>query len=84
MQKIPVIQCIIMENTLIKLTLHDETKKRAHDSQIVRAKENLKLSHGEMRFIFLYIDTGNKIFIYFRMAYVRLSPKIKTQQDLTS
>ena len=35
-----------MENTLIKLTLHDETKKRAHDSQIVRAKENLKLSHG--------------------------------------
>ena len=38
-------QCIIMENTLIKLTLHDETKKRAHDSQIVRAKENLKLSH---------------------------------------
>ena len=32
-------QWIIMENTLIKLTLHDETKKRAHDSQIVRAKE---------------------------------------------
>ena len=31
-------QCIIMENTLIKLTLHDETKKRAHDSQIVRDK----------------------------------------------
>ena len=40
-------QCIIMENILIALTLHDETKKRAHDSQIVRAKENLKLSHGE-------------------------------------
>ena len=39
-------QCIIMENTLIKLLLHDETKKRAHDSQIVRAKENLKLSHA--------------------------------------
>ena len=37
-----VMQCIIMENTLIKLTLHDETKKRAHDSQIVKAKENLK------------------------------------------
>ena len=32
--------------TLIKLTHHDETKIRAHDSQIVRAKENLKLSHG--------------------------------------
>ena len=29
----------------MKLTHHDETKKRAHDSQIVRAKENLKLSH---------------------------------------
>ena len=38
-------QCIIMENTLIELTLHDETKKRAHDSQIVRAKENLKSEH---------------------------------------
>ena len=25
---------------------HDETKKRAHDSQIVRAKENLKLSQN--------------------------------------
>ena len=25
-------QCIIMENTLIKLTLHDETKKRAHEA----------------------------------------------------
>ena len=33
-------------NTRIKLTHHDETKKRANDSQIVRAKENLKLSHG--------------------------------------
>ena len=32
--------------TLIQLTRHDETKKRAYDSQIVRAKENLKLSHG--------------------------------------
>ena len=39
-------QCIIMENTVIKLTYYDETKKRAHDSQIDRAKENLKLSHG--------------------------------------
>ena len=39
-------QCIIMENIIIKLTLHDETKKRAHDSQRVRAKDNLKLSHG--------------------------------------
>ena len=28
-------QCIIMENTLIKLTLHDETKRRAHDSHTV-------------------------------------------------
>ena len=46
-------QCIIMENTLIKLTLHDETKKRAHDSQIVRAKENLKLSHGGSSYRYL-------------------------------
>ena len=26
---------------------YDETKKMAQDSQIVRAEENLKLSHGE-------------------------------------
>ena len=25
---------------------YDETEKRAYDSQIARAKENLKLSHG--------------------------------------
>ena len=28
----------------LKLTHYDEIKKRAHDSQLVRAKENLKLS----------------------------------------
>ena len=44
MEAFKLMQCIIMENTLIKLPIHDETKKRAHDSQIVRAKENLKLS----------------------------------------
>ena len=27
-------------------THYDETKKRAHDSQIAKAKQNLKLSHG--------------------------------------
>ena len=32
-------------NNLIKLTHYDETKKRAHDSRIVRAKETLKLSY---------------------------------------
>ena len=37
-------QCITMEKH--KLTRHDETMKRAHDSQIDRAKENLKLSQG--------------------------------------
>ena len=44
-------QCIIIEkhSILIKSTYHDETKKRAQDSQIVKAKENLKLSHGGYR-----------------------------------
>ena len=32
--------------TLLNLTHYDETKKRAHYSQLVRAKENLKLSHS--------------------------------------
>ena len=31
---------------IINLTHYDETKKRAHGSQIVRAEGNLKLSHG--------------------------------------
>ena len=30
----------------IKSTHYDDTKKRAHDPQIVGAKENLKLSYG--------------------------------------
>ena len=29
----------------MKLTHYDETKKRAYDSQIVRAKENLKFGY---------------------------------------
>ena len=33
-------------NNQIKLTHYDVTKKMAHDSQIVRAKEILKLSYG--------------------------------------
>ena len=33
-------------NNRIKLTHYDETKERTHDSQIVRAKENHKLSYG--------------------------------------
>ena len=33
-------------NNLIKLTHYDETEKMAHDSQIVRAKGNFKLSNG--------------------------------------
>ena len=37
---------IAMYHTHIKLTHYDETKKRAQDSQVVKAKENNKLSHG--------------------------------------
>ena len=57
-------QCIIMENTLIKLTLHDETKKRAHDSQIVRAKENLKLSHGGSSYRYVLVGYGDNCDMY--------------------
>ena len=38
--------CIITENTLIKLAHYDETKKMAHDSKIVGANKNLKLSYS--------------------------------------
>ena len=34
-----------LRNNLFKLTHYDETKKRTHDSQIVRPKENFKLSN---------------------------------------
>ena len=39
-------QCIIIEKQSNQITHFDDTKKRAHDSQIVRAEENLKLSYG--------------------------------------
>ena len=40
-------QCIIssQRNNQIKLTHYDDAKKMAHYSQIVRAKDNLKLSY---------------------------------------
>ena len=52
MEAFQLMQCIIMEkhSLLIKLTHHDETKKRAHGSQIVRAKENLKKA-GSLRIL---------------------------------
>ena len=37
---------VMYHHNLIKLTHYDETKKRAHDSQIVHAKEEPKLSHS--------------------------------------
>ena len=37
---------LLQRNNLIKLPHYDETKKRAHDSQVVRGKENFKLTHG--------------------------------------
>ena len=33
------------EKDQVKLTHYDDLKKRAHDSKIVRAKENLQLSY---------------------------------------
>ena len=39
-------QCIIIEKHQIKLSHYDDTKESAHDSQIVRPKENLKLSYN--------------------------------------
>ena len=37
---------LVQRNNQIRLSHYDDTKKMAHDSQIVRAKENLKLSYG--------------------------------------
>ena len=37
---------ISQRNNLIKLTHYVEAKKMAHDSQISRAKESLKLNYG--------------------------------------
>ena len=40
-------QCIIMEKHSNQSNKQDETKKRAHNSQKVRAKENLNKSNVE-------------------------------------
>ena len=37
-------------DTIIQLTQYDDTEKRAQDSQIVRANENLKLSYGGLSY----------------------------------
>ena len=41
-------------NNPTKLTHYDEAKKRAQDSQIARAKENLKWRHGPVKDKFLF------------------------------
>ena len=41
MEVFKLLQCIITEKQSIKLTYSDETKKKAHDSQIEWAKEML-------------------------------------------
>ena len=38
--------CINTEKQSNQITHYEEAKIRAHDSQIVRIKENLKLSYG--------------------------------------
>ena len=45
MEATKLIQCIITEKQSYQTHYYD-TKKRAHDSQIVRAKANLELSYG--------------------------------------
>ena len=55
--------------TLIKLTHHDETKKRAHDSQIARAKENLKLSHSVFRLFLSFFS----VFFPFKKSLINKS-----------
>ena len=49
-------QSIIIENTLIKLTLYDETKKRAHDSQIGTRSIHYSMNIPKIKFIqFIYV-----------------------------
>ena len=43
MDAFQLMQFIITEKQSINLTYYNDTKKMAHDSQIVRGKENLKL-----------------------------------------
>ena len=60
----------VVVNTQIKLTHYDETKKMTHDPQIIRAKENLKLSYGgsildRSLFLCLYTDRFMPKWIHF-------------------
>ena len=51
-------------NYLIKLTYYDETKKRAHDSQIFKAKENLKIKLGEqMKFLIYSLMLNTSVYL---------------------
>ena len=63
-------QIFALDSSVVVLLKHKniELEKRAHDSQIVRAKENLKLSHGGHRYsqsplILLKCVGGNTIYI---------------------
>ena len=63
---------LLRVNTQIKLTHYDETKKMTHDPQIIRAKENLKLSYGGplldrsvQLFLCLYTDRFMPKWIHF-------------------
>ena len=47
MEASQLLQCIITEKQFIQInTFFDEENKKAHNSQIIWAKENLKLSQG--------------------------------------
>ena len=71
-------QCIIMENTLIKLTLHDETKKRAHDSQIVYKFKRIvgkpNFSDQFKKIVKRYIRVGYNLDIMWQSACLVLNP----------
>ena len=45
----------------MKLTHYDETKKMAHDSQIFRVEENLKVSYSIIIIIILFCFTVQQI-----------------------
>ena len=81
-------QCIIKGNTLIKLTHYDETKKKAHDSQIVRAKK----TQFEPRWVQIQINIQETLWkkltfpcigFHWQIIYVP-NYKVKSQRNMPS
>ena len=79
-------QCIIMENTLIKLTLHDETKKMAHDPGLLIDFEKAfdSLSWSFIQKALKFLNFGYSIRRWIKVFYNGISSAVIQNGNLSS